>query len=70
MPRGLLRPKLARLLDAFISGTVEKAIYDAKALEIRDEVERIKIRPAVSPRLGGGPIFRIEATEQDTRRDR
>jgi len=40
--RSELETKLNRLLDAFIGGTVEKAAYDAKALEIRDEVERIK----------------------------
>lgn len=40
--RSELETKLERLLDAFISGTVEKAIYDKKALDIRDEVERIK----------------------------
>ncbi len=40
--RSELETKLERLLDAFIGGSVEKAIYDRKALEIRDEVERIK----------------------------
>jgi DNA invertase Pin-like site-specific DNA recombinase len=60
--------KLNRLLDAFISGTVEKSVYDAKALEIRDEVERIKQEEMSESRVNSSFIETVEAAFNLTQR--
>ena len=59
--RSELETRLERLLDAFLSGTVEKAAYDKKALEIRDEVERIKQDELSETRINATFIESVEA---------
>ena len=54
--------------NAFISGSVEKAIYDRKALEIRDEVERIKQEEMSESRVNASFIETAEAVFNLTQR--
>ena len=38
-----LEPKHDRLLDAFLSGTIDKETYEKKAFEIKGELERFNV---------------------------
>jgi hypothetical protein len=56
-----LEPKRDRLLDAFLSGTIDKDTYEKKAFEIKAELERVQRDLTAETKVNAEYIEVIEA---------